>query len=501
MLVNKFGKPLEHSGTAVVAEHIEPKPIVTDARQTIDEDRFGSGITTNEIISIEDDNSWTLLDLDDDKLINYSKFNVLDKLANQHPDIGRALWEMHNNLITQWTWTARMPDGEEDPAGTEVLQRATDYLEMEVDEPIEVKLGQLIDSGFLKDHWFTETVFEGEEFLDIRVINPITARWQRRDDVEGRGQHWVLGQEQLGQFIELDTTFIKFTPVIPQVGKPYGRSVWGTAVYPMVFLLGLIKSAKKVIETQAWPNRVLRISRETLANSGMAQPEIEKLMKELSEQVTQDLQKAGKGSQFIWDSAVGIEIVGSMGRTNLDAIDMMERILERWIIRALKQYPILFAIDSGNSLSTNAEQQSEQFANATDSLLRRLEGTFNYHGRNILRHRLGGSYQGRAVFEMKRNNAIVRKFRTEAFNIQNKSFIDLHTAGAISTAELRRVSMQADLDTLNILSRNLEEELPPELAERERLSLEAAQAAVTNMQANNESESDDSNGSDDSEEE
>ena len=493
-LVDRFGNPLEYTEPSVIAEHIESKKIITDARQTIDEDRLGSSIT-NRIISIEDDNSWTLLDIDDEHLVNYTKFNVLDKLANQHPDIGRALWEMHNNLITQWSWQARGVDGEEDPAGTEVLRRASEYLEVEIDEPVEVKLGQLVDSGFLRDHWFTETVFEGEEFLDIRVIDPVTAKWQRRDNPEGRGQHWVLGQEQLGQFIELDTTFIRFTPVIPQVSKPYGRSVWGTAVYPMVFLLGLIKSAKKVIDTQAWPNRVATISRETLAKSGMPPNEIEDLVKKLNDKVTQDMEKAGKGSQFIWDGAVALEIVGGMGRVNLDAIDMMERILERWIIRALKQYPILFAIDSGNSLSTNAEQQSEQFANATDSLLRRLEAIFNYHGNNILKHRFGGSYQGRAVFEMKRNNAIVRKFRTEAFNIQNKSFIDLHTAGAISTAELRRVSMQADLDTLNILSSNLEEELPPELLEKERLALEAAQAAVNNMQANNESESDSSDNS------
>ena len=118
-------------------------------------------------------------------------------------------------------------------------------------------------------------------------------------------------------------------------------------------------------------------------------------------EVEQKLKQAGKGSNLIFGREVGIEIVGAMNRFNLDAVEMMEKILERWIIRALKQYPVLFAINDGNALSTNAEQQLEQFAGAIDSLLRKIESIFSIHGTQILRNQGNRSI---AIFQLKRNN-------------------------------------------------------------------------------------------------
>ena len=488
MLVDRFGNPLGNIEPHAVSSHIEAKPLSTDARQTVDEDRFVVR-TTGSIISITDDNSWTLATLDDTNIAGQSSSVLLNQLANNHPDIGRAIWEMHNNCVTEWTWTARIREGKEDkedPAGTQVLNEAADYLETVIGEPIEIKLGQLVDSAFLKDHFFTETIFDRDLFLDIKVIDPFTARWQQRDN-DGRGQRWQIGQQQGGVFTPLESEFIRFTPLIPQVEKPYGRSVLGSSIYPMVFLLGLIKSAKKVIDTQAWPNRKATISRAELHNSGMKPEAIEILVAKLEKEVSEDMKNSGKGSQFVWDDAVKVEMIGGMNRVNLDAVEMMEKILERWIIRALKQYPILFAIDSGNSLSTNAEQQSEQFATAIDSLLRKLEALFRYHGNHILRHRFGGSYQGQAVFEMKRNNTIVRKFRTEAFKIQNESFIALHAAGAITTQELRTLSIRDD--SLNNLSKIISEPLPTELVQLEQQRMQRLQAPEESNESEPEPES------------
>ena len=461
MLVNRYGNPLGESypiERKVISSHVPRK---TDARQTVDRDGFTR--STGTIISPVSHLSWNLNEFNDENIVNLPASDVLNRLADQHPDIGRAIWEIHNNCVTPWTWTARMPNGKEDPIGTGILMEAADYLESVINEPIEVKLGQLIDSAFLKDHFFTETVFEREEFLNINVIDPYTARWEEREDPE-RGQYYQLGQEQMGKFIELTSEFIRFTPLMPQVGKPYGRSVMGASIFPMIFLLNLIKSAKKVIDTQAWPNRLATINRETLFKSGLKPQEIENLMTKLEKQVCEDMKASGKGSQFVWDAAVDVQLIGGMNRVNLDAIPMMEKILERWIIRALKQYPITFAIDSGNALSTNAEQQSEQFATAIDSLLRKLEALFRYHGNHILKHRLGGSYQGLASFELKRNNAVVRKFRTEAYAQLMTPFIQLHAAGVYTDEELRRLSIRPDLvDNMDDI---ITEKMPQELKDR-----------------------------------
>lgn len=464
MLVDLNGNPLRDKypkKMTVIGSNRPDRKKVEDVRQTIDEDRFSA--IDGTVISIHSGASWTLHDFDDNKIAFMTPSAALNLLANNHPDVGRAIWEMHNNCVTPWKWTARMMDGEEDPIGTEILYRAAEYLETVINEPIEVKLGQLIDSAFLKDHFFTETIFDQDEFIDIKVIDPSTARWKKMSNEE-RGQFYQLGQEQLGQFVELDSEFIRFTPLMPQTELPYGRSVLGSSIYPCIFLLNLIRSAREVIETQAWPNKLATIDRETLYKSGIEPAQIEDLVEKLEEQVCKELKESDKGTQFIWDGAVKLELIGGMNRINLDAIPMMEKILERWIIRALKQYPITFAIDSGNALSTNAEQQSEQFSTAIDSLLRKLEALFNYHGNHILKHRLGSSYQGRAHFELKRNNAVVRKFRTDAFKSLIESFSTMRADGAITPEEERRLAIRPDLvDGINEI---IKEDMPQELEER-----------------------------------
>ena len=443
MLVNKYGQPLTTS--------ISAAPVSAYTRQTIDEDRLGVNVFGG-FISPQEGIDWKLAGFTEDRLVNMSASELLDSLADSSPDLSRALYDMHQNIVTSWTWTTE----ENDLAGNRILEDAADQMAREIKEPIPIKLGQLVDSGFLRDAFYTECIFNNQFFVDIKILDPFNARFQFRDTPE-RGQHWQLGQERNGQFEALDSEFIQYMPLIPRVTKPYGRSVVGSAIYPMVFLLGMIKSARQVIETQAWPNRLVTISREELAKAGLNPDEIEDLVKRLEKEVPETLKKGGKGAQFVFGREIAIEIVGAMNRVNMDAIEMMEKILERWIIRALKQYPVLFAITDGNALSTNAEQQLEQFASSIDSLLRKIEEIFSTHGTQILRN---NGNRSTAIFQLKRNNSLVERYRAERMQLKTQSIKEWITLGMISPQEGRTLIRTPDsFENLNEL---LEENLPPD---------------------------------------
>ena len=443
MLVNQYGQPLTTGrSTTTVATH---------TRQTIDEDRLGTNVF-GAFISPEEGIDWKLSSFSEDSVINKTASELIDMLADSSPDLSRALYDMHQNIVTEWTWTTQ----ENDIAGNQILEDAAMRMARSIKEPITIKLGQLVDTGFLRDAFYTEVIFNNEEFIDIKVLDPFNARFQFREDEE-RGQHWQLGQERNGQFEALDSEFIQYMPLIPRAAKPYGRSITGSSIYPIVFLLGMIKSARQVIETQAWPNRLATIDRELLAKAGLTVDEIEEHVKNLEPEVEKRLREAGKGSSLIFGREVAIEIVGAMNRFNLDAIDMMEKILERWIIRALKQVPVLFGINDGNALSSNAEQQLEQFAAAIDSLLRKIESIFSTHGTQILRNQ---GNRSTAIFQLKRNNSLVEKYRTERFLLKIEAIREMVTLGTISRQEARGLIRTPD--SLEHLTELLEENLPPD---------------------------------------
>ena len=442
MLLDKHGNPLSTADFSPIA-------VSTYARQTIDEDRLGVN-AFGGFISPEEGVDWKLSGFTGENITNKSASQILDDLADSSPDLSRALYDMHQNLVTHWTWTTK----EDDPVGNRILEESADQMATEIKEPMPIKLGQLADSGFLRDAFYTEAIFDDQRFVDVKILDPFNARFQFRDTPE-RGQHWQLGQERSGQFEALDSEFIQYMPLLPRVTKPYGRSIVGSAIYPMVFVLDMLKSAKQVIDTQAWPNRLITIDREHLKASGLSGEQINNLVKQLKTEVPESVNKAKRGGQFVFGREVAIEIAGAMNRLNLDAIEMMEKILERWIIRALKQYPVLFAISDGNALSTNAEQQLEQFASAIDSLQSKMEEIFSTHGTQILRNR---GNRSTAMFQLKRNNSLVERYRAERMKLKTDSIKEWLNLGLINRQEGRHlIRTQESFDNLSEL---LEENLP-----------------------------------------
>ena len=76
-----------------------------------------------------------------------------------------------------------------------------------------------------------------------------------------------------------------------------------------------------------------------------------------------------------------------MGEANLSAVKMVQELMDKWIIKATKQFPISFGLAEGQALSTNSDQFAELLARQTDHLQTLLERPLNIHFTQIFTKR------------------------------------------------------------------------------------------------------------------
>ena len=430
-------------------------------RSTTDEDFFDGGFGT--IIAPEEDGDWKFQILNECELKDKSASEMLDILADTSPQINRAVYDMRNNLVTEFTWTPE----QEDEEAQRILKNAERTI-VANGSSINRKLGELVDSGFLKAHFFVENIFHQGEFAEIKVLDPFRARFEK-DKNDRLGEHWNLGQRQQGVFVSFqDNPYIRFVPLLPRAEKPYGRPMAAAALYPVVFLLGLLKAARQSMLLQAFPNRLITIDREHLAKAGYDVDQINKILLDLKGTLGPQLLKTGTGTQLLEGREVQIEMIGGVTRVSYDGLEMMINLLNKMIIQALKLYPINVGDSEGSALSSgNADQQVEQWAVSNDAFMRELESIFSIFGTQILNN-YGNA--NTAVFQMKRNHSIPEKIRAERMKIKIDIIKEATAMGIWTEEEGRRISKEPD--ALNRLPEILKDDkgFEAQIAERREMS-------------------------------
>lgn len=423
------------------------------------DDPIGTGITT--IVSPTEDADWKLKSFTEEQLATKSFSEMLDILVDAAPDLDRALSDMEMQIVTRYSITFLEDDASADTA-TNIVQDAIDTMNYVRKESLRTKLKRLVASGYLKGAFFVEVVFNNGFFVDIRVIDPLRARFEQREDEE-QGQYWQLGQEVNGEFVALDSDNVFYVPLNPVEDKPYGRSMVGTAIFPMVYLLGLMKDGRQVIKTQAWPTQVALIDRQKFIeaageNNVEIYDELDGLVQRLQTKLEEDFKNATQGSQHIYGNEVSFEQIGNMGRSNFSAMEMIKDILKEWIIQALKQYPATFGIQKGNALSTNADQQLELFTTFISTFQGELEELMNSCFTRIL---TDAGNSSTPVFQLQRDNSLVDKQRAERVKLKTENLSMWLEDGVITRQEYRDAIRNPE--AFDELANLLAPELPSEL--------------------------------------
>ena len=444
MLVDRFGNPIQQN------KRQSSTPALF-RRLTRDHDDYLPALGT--ILSPDDDHDWKLNALDERTIANKDFHEVVNILVDSCPDLNAALAMQQMYVNTRYEITIV----EDDPAAMDIINRALNTMSNERKEPLSTKLDKMVASGYLKGAFHWETVFSDEEprdFLNISVTDPLRVRFRPVDDAQ-LGQYNEMGQEINGEFVPFNSEFVHYLPLNPVDNKAFGRSPIASSIFPQIFILGLIKSGRQVIETQAWPYQLSTVDPKVYHDVGIVDDELVERVDDTIEKLNELLNTPEKGAQFVFDSAVSIDHVGSMTRRNLDAIEMIEKILKRWIILALRQVPVLFAITDGGALSSNAEVQLEAYSIGIGSFQDKLEEAVTISLTQILRQAGNSSTP---VFRFDRINRLLEKFRAERMKIVVEIVVLCMTNGIINAQEARDIIRTPD--AFAQISELLPEELP-----------------------------------------
>ena len=459
MLVDQYGNELTSTNTKSTY-----KPIMTRARLTTDRDTIVPFSSFQTYKTSGDATDWKLSFLKEEDLVRKDVNDLTRILLQSSPDLSRAHSDMQMSINTGFELTV-LRDGTQSDNTLDAAQQILDNALIQMDnerEPLNTKIDKFVSSMFLKGALYSECVFDGqngESFINIRVLNPFRVAYQEAED-EVRGQYTLWGEERNGQFMPIESPFVQYIPINPIDDSPLGTPMIGSAIFPIVFMMGMMKSVRQVIESQAYPLGLVTIDGEKMLASGISENDLIDEINSLTKDVESRMNNAKLNEIFVYGAEVGYQIIGHMGKSNFDAIEVIQKVLDQWIYRALKQFPVVFGSTEGNALSSNAEQQLEAHSIFIDSLQTKIENILTVHFTQILRN-VGN--MAIPVFRLRRTNALTDRIRSERFQIKVTAITSLINSGVISPQEAK--DMIRDPEAIDNIGSVLEPDIQPE-AER-----------------------------------
>lgn len=337
------------------------------------------------------DSTWRSGNLDDRTLSRMNPTQLMQLLVDVSPDVSRALWDHLRLCNPGWEcYVYKSGTETEDQAGTDALHSFWDLLESYYGT-IDVVINRLLIGGWLRGAFFGELVLGGSPGsdapgarrtsrtfpIDIATPDPASIRFQEVDGGD-RGPVPQMGQWQAGEFVPLDRPTIRYIPVDPLPGVPYGRPIVTPSLFSAVFLLGILHDIRRVVQQQGYPRLDVSIDaevikglmpRDVMQNSAAQKAWIDATV----QGVTDYIRGLEPDDTYVHLSSITVNRpVGAVDSSSLGAIDSLIKSLERFLVRALKTMPLLMGTTDGVS-EANANRQWEIHAAGVKSLQHPVE--------------------------------------------------------------------------------------------------------------------------------
>lgn len=319
---------------------------------------------------------WRNAGLDDQTLSRLSPWKLIELLADVSPDVSRALWDFLRMCNPGWKAQAVLADGE-----TPAPQKAQDALDgilktfKTLYGSVDTIINRMFITVYLRGAFFAEIVFapDGRTVADFATPDPVIVRFKEQTDPI-RGVYWQLGQfSNTGQFDALDRETIRYIPLDPFPGPPFGRSPASPALFSSIFSLMLLHDLRRVVAQQGYPrldievllDEVIKMMPDDLADDPAAFVE---WTGKLIAQVKDAYSALQPDDTYIHTSAVKLNRpIGAVDSSSLGAVDGIIRAVERMTIRGLKTMPLLMGVNEGVS-ETHARYQWEIYTSAISSI-------------------------------------------------------------------------------------------------------------------------------------
>ena len=364
------------------------------------------------------------LALDGETMARLAPAQLLELLCDVSPDISRALWDFLRFCNPGYECKALVKGK---PAN-DTIQAALDAL---IDKmktrhgSFDIILSRLFTGAFLRGAFVAELILNktGKEMLDIATPDPASMRFKQRNDPD-YGTTWELGQWQFGKWVSLEKyDTIRYMPIDPLPGSPYGRAIAAPALFTTVFLLGLMHDLRRVVAQQGYPRIDLSINMEKLfalmPENIQDDPEAQRAwLNAMITEIKDVYASLEPDDAYVHSDVITVgRPVGAVDSSSLGAISGIIQNLERQMVRALKTMPLLMGITDGVS-EANANRQWEMHAAGIKSIQHLAE--------SLLEHLLGIALRVQGVpasvkfrFSEIRAAEQFRDAQTEQLKIQN----------------------------------------------------------------------------------
>jgi hypothetical protein len=372
------------------------------------------------------DESWRMINLDKKSIIGMSATRLLQVLADMSPEVSRALWDFLRLCNPGHEFKAFYPNTDRPHVQG---QKAIDAFYRTLADrygSVDVVHGRLFFSAFIRGAMMAELVLDerGREPLDFATPDPWTARFQRRNDPV-LGQVWDLGQFQAAQFVLLDRPTIRYIPIDPAPGNPYGRPPAAPGIFSAIFLLGLLADLRRVIAQQGYPRLDISIDLKILYDT--TPPAVRNDPVQWGSIVLREYNKIVEAYQGLEPDSAFIHttsstVNGAKAAVSADAVGPIDGVigaLTEQLARGLKSMPIMFGITEGMS-EANANRQWEIHAAGVKAIQHIGESIWGNLGTMMLEAQ-GIPAEAKMEYAELRAAEMFRDAQTEAQIIQNES--------------------------------------------------------------------------------
>jgi hypothetical protein len=330
--------------------------------------------------------NWHSLDLDVHLLSKLPPSKAIDYLVEVSPDMGRTLYDWLRLCNPGYQVDVYYP-GTKTPyeEGKAAIDTILERVAARYGGTFDVVINKLFASAYLRGALVSELVLAPDRrtVLDIATPDPMTFRWKAEKDPQ-LGTRYTLYQLQPDGLIDCERPTVKYVPVDPLPGNPYGRPPVAPALFTTVFLLGLLHDLRRVIAQQGWPRIDVAVALSKLAEQ---LPETIRddptKFQAWAKRVISDIQTAYARLQpedaWIHSDAVTVgQPVGAVDSSSLSAVPGIISFLERFATRALKTMPILMGTAEGTSES-NANRQWEVMTASIKAIQHLAENLLGYN--------------------------------------------------------------------------------------------------------------------------
>ena len=381
--------------------------------------------------------TWEFKELDEDNLSRYSIDQILDILVSVSPEVNVALWHT-NRFVNPYFWLEF-----ENPEDQQAIEAMDRMMEMFTNYygGFDTLTSQSVAGLFTRGSAFEEMVFapiQGGllEPVDLLVRDPYWVRFEKQNDPR-RGRVWHYGQWINHSFKSFqDDPTILYLPLDPFPGPFYGRSMIGSAVFCVVFMIGLLRDIRRVVANQGYPRLDISVDLATLKpihdelkKADEKTPDFLSWAQDQINNIIALYNKLKPHQAFVHTTETTVNPhQGALSGQGLSLLDEIMRLLERQVVRAMKTVPLL----QGSNESLAESQADAQWVVYTESI-RSLQRTIAMIRSMLFTY--GLRMQGinnRCKLHYGELNEMQRKSRAETRQIEIQNIVMQMDAGLIT---------------------------------------------------------------------